>query len=133
MNVTLVVLCDYALVDQNGKPSIIGMFTDYNAPAFPAVIPPIFLFIEYEAGPGECGQTQMVRVVYLDEDGNQLGAVETPVQVGAVQAPGRRLLINHVVRMDGTVVQKPGVYSFEIGIADETKGTATLHIHGGTN
>ncbi len=131
MNVTLAVLCDYALVDQMGKPSLIGLFTDYNAAAFPAVMPPIFLFVGYEASPGEAGQTKVIRIVFVDADGNQLGSIEQPITIGPPQFPGRKININQAARMDGTVVQKPGIYAFEIQIGGETKTAVQLHVHGG--
>jgi hypothetical protein len=46
-------ICDYAFVDQAGKPCIVGIYDGINAGSFPATHPQLFLGIQFRGTPHE--------------------------------------------------------------------------------
>ena len=129
MDIKIAVLCDYAMVSDQGKLNILGIFTDIATQAFPAVLPPIFLVASWEARAGEFGKKKTLGVVFLDAEGHQLGNMEQEVAIPAQPPiPGRPVTLNQIVRLEGLVVPKDGDYAFALQIGGETKAEIPLHV-----
>lgn len=97
MNIDFAVVCDYALVDQFGKLSVIGVFHHIWVQQFPTVHPRLHLVIRLKGMRTEVGQHK-VQIRLLNEENEEIingeGMVHFPeppagileVEAGAVLA-----------------------------------------------
>lgn len=114
MTVDFAVACDYAIIDQHGKLSVLGIFQHIWAGRFPTVHPRLHLVVRLRGRRNEIGEHRL-RIRLLDEaDGEILsgdGAVvfnEPPAGVVEVEAGA-------VLNFD-VPFQQPGRYRFEIAV-----------------
>jgi len=116
MEVTYAHLCDYAIVSQEGKISIMGIFDAINAPQVPATHPQMFLAFQISADYAEVGRDFTVEVQIVDEDGRQVwgvkggGKVQPPVPV----KPGERTTLGHLFAIQAFTFSKFGPYDVNI-------------------
>jgi hypothetical protein len=129
MDVNLAVLADYANVSQDSKLNIMGIFQEVNPPVLPFALPQMYLVVSFVAGPAEFGSVKNIRIVLLDNDGNEMLALEAQAQVPRPPRPGRRAFINQVIGLNGITFQRPGDYAFSILVGGETKETVGLHVN----
>ena len=129
MDVNLAVPADYANVSQASKLNIVGIFQEVNPPVLPFALPQMYLVISFVAGPAEFGSVKNIRIVLLDNDGNEMLALEGQAQVPRPPRPGRRAFINQVIGLNGITFQRPGDYAFSILVGGETKETVGLHVN----
>lgn len=129
MDVKLAVLADYANVSQDGKLNIMGIFQEINASALPFPLPQMFLVLTFEAGPAEFGSQKQLRIVLVDDDGEERMALEGEVQVPRPPRPGRQAYINEAIGLAGVLFEKAGAYHFAVLVGGETKETVPLHVN----
>ena len=72
VRVLLSKFCEYATQQRNGRHSMIGVFDNIVAPAFPLDHPPFFLCLQTEFEPTEAGQAMNVQAILIDADGKQV-------------------------------------------------------------
>lgn len=125
MDVPLALLADYANVTQEGKLNIMGIFGRLIAPAFPTTHPEMCLVMRFEAGPAERGSTKKVEVKLLDADGRV--KFNSSSQIPIPDEPTRLTTqIFNILRLQNLQFEKPGSYSFEILVNEETKSRVPL-------
>jgi hypothetical protein len=129
VEVKLAVLADYANVSQDGKLNIMGIFQEINAPSLPFPLPQMFLVLTFEAGPAEFGSQKQLRIVLVDDDGEEKIALEGEVQVPRPPRRGRQAYINEAIGLAGVPFEKAGDYHFAILVGGETKETVPLHVN----
>jgi hypothetical protein len=112
MNVDFAVLADYALVDQHGKLSVLGIFQHVWVQAFPAVHPRTHLVIRVRGRRTEVGN-HPVRIRFVDEGGNELVGGEGAIQFGEPPAGVTEIEAGAVLVFD-VPLPHAGVYAFEI-------------------
>src|SRR5258707_8922306 len=71
MHLDFAVVADYALVDQSGKMSVLGIFQHIWVPQFPAMHPRLHLVLRLKGKRTEVGEHQ-VQIKLLDEDDAEL-------------------------------------------------------------
>src|SRR5262245_49713485 len=71
MKIDFAVVCDYALVDQYGKLSVIGMFHHIWVAEFPAVHPRLHLVIRLSGRRTEVGEHQVL-IRLLNDDKSEI-------------------------------------------------------------
>src|SRR5258708_37827769 len=71
MHLDFAVVADYALVDQTGKMSVLGIFQHIWVPQFPAMHPRLHLVLRLKGRRTEVGEHQ-VQIKLLDEDDGEL-------------------------------------------------------------
>src|SRR6266581_1193732 len=89
MHLDFAVVADYALVDQSGKMSVLGIFQHIWVPQFPAMHPRLHLVLRLKGKRTEVGEHQ-VQIKLLDEDDAELLGCScstcrsrTPVSIGS--------------------------------------------------
>ena len=119
MKVDFALACDYALIDQYGKLSVLGIFQHIWVAQFPTVQPRLHLVVRLKGKRTEVGQHH-IGIRLLDEEGTQIlngdGAVtfnEPPAGVIEIEA-------GTVLAFD-VPFRAPGRYHFEIGIDGQTE------------
>ncbi len=119
MHLDFAVLADYALIDQQGKLSIIGIFQHVWVTAFPTVNARTHLVLRVRGRRTEIG-THSIRIKFTDGDGQELMGGEGTVQFGEPVAGVTELEAGAVLVFD-IPLPRPGQYAFEISL-DGTPG-----------
>lgn len=114
MHVDFAVLADYALIDQHGKLSVLGIFQHVWVAGFPAVHPRTHLVLRVRGRRSEVG-THAIRIRFVDEAGAELIGGEGSVQFGEPPVGVTDIEAGAVLVFD-VPLPKPGAYAFEIGV-----------------
>lgn len=124
MHLDFAVIADYALVDQAGKLSVLGIFQHVWVQQFPAMHPRLHLVLRLKGKRTEIGEHQ-VQIRLLDEQNTEVlggnGAVnfaEPPAGVTDIEA-GAILVFD-------VPLPHSGAYRFEITVDGETKAAVPL-------
>jgi hypothetical protein len=111
------VLADYALIDQQGKLSVLGIFQHVWVGAFPAVHPRTHLVLRVRGRRTDIG-TRGIRIRFVDGDNTELLGGEGSVQFNEPPAGVTEVEAGAVLVFD-VPLPKPGAYAFEITIEGE--------------
>lgn len=126
MNVDFAVACDYALVDQYGKLSVLGIFQHIWVARFPSVHPRLHLVLRLRGKRTEVGEHRLDIRLVNDADTEVLkgnGTVtfaEPPAGVVELEAGA-------VLAFD-VPLATPGRYRFEVTVDDELAATVPLTV-----
>ena len=126
MHLDFAVVADYALVDQSGKLSVLGIFQHIWVQQFPAMHPRLHLVLRLKGRRTEVGE-HAVQIRLLDEKGSEsLGGsgnvtfAEPPAGVTEIEA-GAILVFD-------VPFPHAGVYRFEITIDGEQKAAVPVTV-----
>lgn len=72
MHVQYVAICDHVLVGADGKPSLIGVFSDIQAASVPVTLPRLAFVARILFTPDEAGKAYHIEVVISDPKGNEI-------------------------------------------------------------
>lgn len=120
------VLCDYAMVSQDGKLSLIGIFDRIRVPGVPVQHPRFFVVAAFDMAPGN----YTVRVELLDPTGHNVlqedGGVEIPVASDDQGQSG-----NLIAELNMLPFEFAGRYDFNLSVAGERVGVISLTVEVG--
>ena len=126
MHLDFAVIADYALVDQAGKLSVLGIFQHIWVQQFPAMHPRLHLVLRLKGKRTEIGEHQ-VQIRLVDEQDTEIlggnGSVnfaEPPAGVTDIEA-GAILVFD-------VPFPHPGAYRFEITIDGDRKASVPLTV-----
>jgi len=126
LHLDFAVVADYALVDQGGKISVLGMFQHIWVQQFPATHPRLHLVLRLRGKRTEIGEHQ-VQIRLLDEQdteilgGNgQVTFAEPPAGITDIEAAA--------VLVFDVPFPHPGPYRFEITVDGERQATVPLTV-----
>ena len=129
MLIDFAVLADYALFDQQGKLSVLGIFRHVLVGAFPAMHPRTHLVLRVRGRRTEVG-THALRIRFTGPEGDELVGGEGTVQFGEPPAGVTDVEAAAVLVFD-VPLPRPGQYHFEVSVGGEapvrvplTAGTA---------
>ncbi len=112
MLVDFAVVADYALIDQHGKLSVLGMFQHVWVQSFPAVHPRTHLVLRVRGRRTEIGDHAM-RIRFLDGQGQELLGGTGSVRFGEPPAGVQEVEAAAVLMFD-IPLPAAGAYHFEI-------------------
>lgn len=112
MQVDFAVLADYALIDQHGKLSVLGIFQHVWVAGFPAVHPRTHLVLRVRGRRSEVGD-HPIRIRFVDDQGAELIGGEGTVHFGP-PPPGVTDIEAGAVLVFDVPLPRPGTYAFEI-------------------
>ena len=124
MIVDFAVLADYALIDQHGKLSVLGIFQHVWVASFPAMHPRTHLVLRVRGRRSEIGQ-HPIRIRFLDDTGMELMGGEGTVQFGEPPAGVTEIEAGAVLVFD-VPLPRPGVFAFEIMVDSGAPTRVTL-------
>jgi hypothetical protein len=110
------VLADYALIDQHGKLSVLGIYQHVWVESFPAVHPRTHLVIRVRGRRTEIG-THTIRIQFVDEVGTPLLGGEGSIQFGEPPAGVTEVEAAAVLVFD-IPLPRAGLYHFVITLGD---------------
>lgn len=114
MKVDFAVVCDYALVDQYGKLSVLGIFQHIWVAKFPTVHPRLHLVVRLKGKRTEIGQHQLA-IRLKDEGGNEILSGTGTVTFNEPPAGILEIEAGTVLAFD-VPFQVAGRYEFEIRV-----------------
>ena len=117
-------IADYALIDQQGKLSVLGIFQHVWLTKFPAVCPRTHLVLRVRGRRTEIG-VHTIRIRFVDEDGAELLGGEGTVQFGEPPAGVTDVEAGAVLVFD-IPLPRPGQYAFEITLDGELASRVPL-------
>jgi len=118
VQVDFAVLADYALIDQQGKLSVLGIFQHVWVASFPAVHPRTHLVLRVRGRRTEIGEHR-IRIRFVDDRDEELMGGEGTVQFGEPPAGVTEVEAGAVLVFD-VPLPRPGSYAFEINLSDST-------------
>jgi len=126
VHVDFAVVADYALVDQSGKLSVLGIFQHIWVQQFPAMHPRLHLVLRLKGRRTEVGE-HGVQIRLLDEEGNEsLGGSGTVMF--AEPAAGITEIEAGAILVFDVPFPHAGVYRFEITIDGEQKAAVPVTV-----
>lgn len=128
MNVKFAVLADYALLDQGGKLSILGIFDQVRPPMLPFNMPQMYWVIVVEGEASEAGRQFPMELLIWDADGNQLFANEVTFAFPPAQQPGSKVAHNSIIALAGIPFVNAGDHSFIVRINGEERNRIRLQV-----
>lgn len=114
MTVDFAVACDYAIIDQHGKLSVLGIFQHIWAARFPTVHPRLHLVVRLRGRRTEVGEHRL-RIRLLDEQNAEILAGDGTVTFTEPPAGVTELEAGAILAFD-VPFQQPGRYRFEITV-----------------
>ncbi len=126
MIVSLAVACDYALIDQHGKLSVLGIFERIWVERFPAVHPRLHLVLRLKGRRTEIGEHPIV-IRLVDDGGREVLRGDGAVQIGEPPAGVLEVEAGAVLAFD-VPLERPGVYSFQIAVDGSLQATVPITV-----
>jgi hypothetical protein len=124
--VSLAVACDYALIDQHGKLSVLGIFERIWVERFPAVHPRLHLVLRLKGRRTEIGGHPIV-IRLVDDDGREVLRGDGAVQIGEPPAGVLEVEAGAVLAFD-VPLERAGVYTFEITVDGALEATVPITV-----
>ena len=126
MHLDFAVVADYALVDQAGKISVLGMFQHIWVHQFPAMHPRLHLVLRLKGRRTEIGE-HPVQIRLVDEGGVELLGGNGNVSF-AEPAAGVTDIEAAAILVFDVPFPHAGLYRFEISIDGEEKATVPITV-----
>lgn len=114
MRIDLATVCDYAIIDQYGKLSILGIFSHIWVGKFPAVHPRLHLVLQLKGRRTEIGE-HTVRIGLTDDQGNELINGDGKVNFNEPPAGVVDIAAGTVLVFD-VPFPRAGTYTFEVTV-----------------
>ncbi len=112
MHVQYVALCDQIVLSVEGKPSLIGIFNDVQAPGFPVRVPRLAFAARILFTPDEADQNHRVEVLITGPKGEEIGRPGGEVNLPAPPAGIDSIAVDLPLQFDGFEILEPGRYTF---------------------
>ncbi len=126
MKIDLAVMCDYAIIDQFGKLSVLGIFEHIWIAKFPAVHPRLHLVLRLKGRRTEIGK-HSVRIRLVDQNDTEIIAGDGEVDFSEPPAGITEIEAGTVLVFDVPFGQ-PGRYEFQIRIDDDEHRSVPLTV-----
>jgi hypothetical protein len=123
---SLAVACDYALIDQHGKLSVLGIFERIWVASFPAVHPRLHLVLRLKGRRTEIGEHPIV-IRLVDDGGREVLRGDGSVQIGEPPAGVLEVEAGAVLAFD-VPLERPGTYTFEIAVDGSLEATVPITV-----
>jgi hypothetical protein len=117
VHVDFAVLADYALIDQQGKLSVLGIFQHVWVVDFPSVHPRTHLVLRVRGRRTEIGE-HPIRIRFVDDRGQELIGGDGTVQFGEPPAGVTEVEAGAVLVFD-VPLPRAGLFAFEIRLGEQ--------------
>jgi len=123
----LALLADYAIISNEGKLCIMGIFDRIHAAQSPITHPAMHLVVTFEADSRDAGKKHSVEFELIDADGHGLFKIGgelffSPPPLGEVAR------FNHILNLNNLVFKDFGTYEFKVLVNQEVRGSVPLRL-----
>jgi len=126
MKIDLATVCDYAVIDQFGKVSILGIFSHIWVAKFPAVHPRLHLVLHLKGRRTEIGE-HSVRIRMVDEHEAELISGDGKVTFNEPPAGVLEISAGTVLVFDAPFPH-PGTYTFRVRIDEDIESEIPITV-----
>ncbi len=126
MKTDFAVVCDYALIDQYGKLSVLGMFQHIWVAQFPTVHPRLHLVVRLRGKRTEVGQHRLL-IRLVDDEHTEVLSGDGTVTFNEPPAGVTEIEAGTVLAFD-VPFRKPGRYQFEVSIDGEVETVVPITV-----
>jgi hypothetical protein len=126
MDIQIATLCD-AANDSQGKLNILGAFDTLATTKLPAAYYQCCIALRMTFNKGEEGSHKL-KINIVDEDGKP---VMPNIEIGVdISVPDETLFLsrNFIINIQQLTLPKPGLYSIDISLDGQQKGSIPLHV-----
>lgn len=120
MQVPFFLAADHVTTGEGGKLTVVGIFNNIYAQSFPARHNQLFLVARIGLEVGEFDVEHDIAVLFVDEDGKEIGGLKGRLKMGRPDKVGTRFA-DVVWQINGLKLENPGGYEFRLIINRETK------------
>jgi hypothetical protein len=131
MHVQYVAVCDHVLVGADGKPSLIGVFSDIQAVQVPVTLPRLAFAARILLTSEEAGKTYKVDLVISDPKGNELARPSGEIGVPPAPPGIDSMAIDLPMLLDMFGLPEFGRYTFMLEIDGEPKAGVQIAVRQG--
>jgi hypothetical protein len=131
MDVSFMLVADYANSTVDGKLYIMGVFSRISAALFPVVHPEMYVVVQLRASRHEYNRRFKLEIKLLDEDAAQIVGLTINAQVPQGER-GQAVTMNHIIRLNSVHFLRPGDFEFSVLIDDDLKGIVPLQLTANT-
>jgi hypothetical protein len=131
MHVQYVAVCDHVLVGADGKPSLIGVFSDIQAVQVPVTLPRLAFAARLLLTGDETGRNYKAEVVIKDPKGEEIARPGGEINVPQVPAGIDSLAIDLPMIFDMFGLNEFGRYTFLLEIDGEPKAAVQIAVRQG--
>jgi len=128
MEIDLALLADAATVDSSGKLNVLGVFDRISASQFPAQHGRMCLVLRFAASVTEAGPHDVL-ITLKGPAGKEVFKVDGEMNLApGPGAAGEGIRVPQVLHLDGVVFERPGPYSFDVGIDGDHHVSMALNV-----
>ena len=131
MHVQYVAVCDHVLVGADGKPSLIGVFSDIQAVQVPVTLPRLAFAARILLTAEETGKTYNVELIITDPKGNEIARPSGEIGVPPAPTGVDSLAIDLPMLLDMFGLPEFGRYTFMLAIDGEPKAGVQIAVRQG--
>ena len=128
MHVQYVALCDQVIVGSDGRPSLIGVFSELQAPGVPFTIPRLAVAARLLFTADEFDRTFRVEVAITDPSGTELGRPGGDVTLPAPPSDLESLAIDLPLHFDLFEIGAMGRYTFVLHVDGSAMAGTQLNV-----
>ena len=131
MHVQYLALCDQVIVGTDGRPSLIGVFSELQAQSVPFTLPRLAVAARLLFTADEFNHSYRVEVAITDPAGTELGRPGGEVTLPAPPPGAESLAIDLPLQFDLFEVARTGRYTFVLHVDGAAVAGAQLNVRQG--
>lgn len=128
MHVQYVALCEQVIIAADGKPSLIGVFNDLQAPQFPITIPRLTFVARIHFTSDETGRPRKVEVIITDPNGIEIARPSGDVTLPPVPPGLETISVDLPLQLDLFQIDRTGRFTFLLHLDDKPAAAVQLSV-----
>jgi hypothetical protein len=128
MHLQYVVLCDQVILANDGKPSLIGILNDLQAPTIPVTVPRLAFAARLLFTADETGKPHRVEVGITDPSGQEVGRPGGDISLPPAPAGVESIAVDLPLQFDLFEITAAGRHTFLLYVDGAPMGAAQLNV-----
>lgn len=128
MHVQYVALCEQVIIAADGKPSLIGVFNDLQAPQFPITIPRLTFVARIHFTQDETGKPRKVEVIITDPNGVEIARPSGDITLPPVPSGLESISVDLPLQLDMFNIDRTGRFTFLLHIDGKAAAAVQLSV-----
>ena len=128
MHVQYVALCDQVILGSDGRPTLVGVVSDLQAPKLPVTLPRLAFAARIHFTSDEANRAFRVEVLMTDPNGVEIGRPGGEVSLPEVPPGLDAVAVDIPLHFDLFEIQAPGRYTFLLHVDGKPQAAAQLNV-----